>query len=88
MGCGPVCDTQYLFSCDVLGANAGHYPRHAKKYADLAAGVRMLQQLRVAAFRVFADDVRVGAYPEARHEIKIKSDEFERFLVLVGNAGA
>ena len=35
MGCGDVCDTQYLFCNDILGTNTGHYPRHAKKYIDL-----------------------------------------------------
>jgi len=30
MGCGDVCDTQYLFCNDILGTNKGHYPRHAK----------------------------------------------------------
>ena len=36
MGCGSVCDTQYLFSRDVLGTNRSHYPRHSKTYARLA----------------------------------------------------
>lgn len=84
MGCGSVCDTQYLFSCDVLGTNEGHYPRHAKKYADFAAEHRRLHELRVAAFRAFADDVRNGAYPEERHQIKAKADVLDRFNVLVG----
>jgi 3-methyl-2-oxobutanoate hydroxymethyltransferase len=35
MGCGSACDTQDLFSCDVLGTNTGRYPRHSKKYADI-----------------------------------------------------
>jgi len=25
MGCGDVCDTQYLFCNDILGTNTGHY---------------------------------------------------------------
>ena len=69
MGCGSVCDTQYLFSCDVLGTNRGHYPRHSKKYADLAAEEDRLQRMRIDAFRAFAEDVRIGGYPERKHEI-------------------
>jgi 3-methyl-2-oxobutanoate hydroxymethyltransferase len=69
MGCGAVCDTQYLFSCDVLGTNTGHYPRHAKKYADLAAEEARLQDLRVEAFRAFRADVETAGYPERKHEI-------------------
>jgi 3-methyl-2-oxobutanoate hydroxymethyltransferase len=83
MGCGSGCDTQYLFSCDVLGTNTGHYPRHAKKYADLALEYRRLHDLRVAAFRNFAEDVRSGGYPETRHELRIDTTVFEEFLNLI-----
>jgi 3-methyl-2-oxobutanoate hydroxymethyltransferase len=71
MGCGAVCDTQYLFSCDVLGTNTGHYPRHAKKYADMAAEETRLQQMRIDAFRAFARDVELGMYPQKKHEIHV-----------------
>lgn len=77
MGCGNVCDTQYLFSCDVLGTNRGHYPRHAKKYADLAAEEDRLQRMRTDAFRAFAEDVRNGGYPERRHEIHVDESVVE-----------
>lgn len=69
MGCGSVCDTQYLFSCDVLGTNRGHYPRHSKTHADLAAEEDRLQVMRVEAFQRFKSDVNSGQYPELRHEI-------------------
>lgn len=84
MGCGSVCDTQYLFSCDVLGTNTGHYPRHAKKYADFAALEAELQSKRVDAFRTFADDVTAGSYPERKHEIGMDSITFEQFRKLIG----
>lgn len=71
MGCGSACDTQYLFSCDVLGTNTGHYPRHAKRYANLAAEEVRLQQIRRDAFCAFAKDVRAGGYPESGHEIRV-----------------
>lgn len=80
MGCGNVCDTQYLFSCDVLGTNTGHYPRHSKRYADLAAMESKLQDARVKALMDFASDVEAGGYPEQRHEVHMERDEFERFL--------
>jgi 3-methyl-2-oxobutanoate hydroxymethyltransferase len=79
MGCGDACDTQYLFSCDILGTNRGHYPRHARKYADLAALEAELQERRVAAFAAFAADVANGGYPEAGHEIRMDQADFERF---------
>jgi 3-methyl-2-oxobutanoate hydroxymethyltransferase len=79
MGCGDVCDTQYLFSSDVLGTNTGHYPRHSKKYADFAALEAELQSKRVAAFKAFADDVGAGRYPESRHEVRMDPAEQEQF---------
>ena len=74
MGCGSVCDTQYLFSCDVLGTHRGHYPRHSKTYADLAAEEDRLQAMRIKAFRSFMTDVESGGYPEPRHEVHLSDD--------------
>lgn len=78
MGCGAVCDTQYLFSCDVLGTNVGHYPRHAKKYADLSEEEARLQRLRVDAFKAFVADVEVGNYPQECHEIHTHENVLEQ----------
>lgn len=81
MGCGDVCDTQYLFSSDVLGTNTGHYPRHSKKYADFAALEAELQVKREEAFRAFATDVETGAYPARQHEVRMGEAQYEDFLV-------
>jgi Ketopantoate hydroxymethyltransferase len=83
MGCGSACDTQYLFSSDVLGADAGHYPGHAKRYADFIALEADLQVKWVAAFGAFATDVTTGAYPEPGHQIDIDDATFEQFIGLV-----
>lgn len=82
MGCGAVCDTQYLFSCDILGTNTGHYPRHSKRYADFATLEAGLQQKRVEAFTAFAREVEGGQYPQAGHEIHMAPEALERFTVL------
>jgi 3-methyl-2-oxobutanoate hydroxymethyltransferase len=82
MGCGTACDTQYLFSCDVLGTHAGHYPRHAKRYADFLTLEAELQEKRIAAFRAFGRDVVAGAYPEARHKVDMDDAAYDRFLTL------
>jgi 3-methyl-2-oxobutanoate hydroxymethyltransferase len=84
MGCGTACDTQYLFSCDVLGTNTGHYPRHSKRYADLAALEAELQQRRIEAFQAFAADVAEGGYPQAEHEVHMAPAELEQFLGAIG----
>lgn len=80
MGCGDACDTQYLFSCDVLGTNTGRYPRHSKRYADLAALEAQIQEARVKAMQAFVADVNAGAYPEPRHEVRMAAQELERLL--------
>lgn len=83
MGCGTACDTQYLFSSDVLGTNDGHYPRHAKKYADIPQALRDVQRQRVKAFRDFADDVGRGGYPQARHCVDVDDRVVEEFRALI-----
>ncbi len=82
MGCGSVCDTQYLFSSDVLGTNRGHYPRHSKKYADFAKLEEELQAKRIVAFRDFAKDVTLGSYPELSHQVQMDAANFDKFLML------
>lgn len=79
MGCGDVCDTQYLFSSDLLGTHDGHYPRHSKKYADFLALEAHLQAKRVEAFRAFAADVHSKVYPQRQHEVRMNAVEFDTF---------
>ena len=83
MGCGSVCDAQYLFSCDVLGTNTGHYPKHSKKYMDMAAEQRRLQEMRIAAFKAFMEDTRSGGYPGPQHVVDVGDDVYGDFLDLV-----
>ncbi len=83
MGCGSACDTQYLFSSDILGTNAGHYPRHSQRYADIPAALAQVQQLRVQAFKEFAEDVATEAYPQPRHLGDIDEATFARVQDLV-----
>ena len=79
MGCGDVCDTQYLFCNDILGTNVNHYPRHAKKYLDLNKEEEKIQVLREQGFRMFVEDIQKGIYPEKKHVIKMDKKEFEDF---------
>ena len=79
MGSGPNCDAQYLFSTDILGTNRGHVPRHAKRYADLAAELDRLQQMRVDAYAAFAADVATGQFPDEGRLVGIAPDELAAF---------
>jgi 3-methyl-2-oxobutanoate hydroxymethyltransferase len=85
MGGGRGGDCQYLFGCDVLGTNIGHVPRHAKQYANLAKEFARLQQIRIAAFRAFVDDVGSGIYPEPQHVVGIEPKELEAFKAKVAS---
>lgn len=71
MGAGAGGHAQYLFSEDVLGANTGHTPRHAKVYRNFAAEYARLRDERIAAYREFHTDVAGGAYPERRHGVGV-----------------
>lgn len=88
MGGGTGGDCQYLFSCDMLGYNTGHVPRHAKVYRNFAAEYARLQEERVNAYREFVEDVRSGAYPEDKHIVGVDKAELHRFLADLEAAGA
>jgi 3-methyl-2-oxobutanoate hydroxymethyltransferase len=79
MGSGAGCHAQYLFACDVLGANRGFMPKHSKVYRNLAAEYDRLQNERIAAFGEFHRDVGNGAYPAREHLQRIGAEELARF---------
>lgn len=79
MGAGAGCDAQYLFATDVLGANQGHVPRHAKVYRNFAAEYERLQAERIAAFKEYAQDVGSGAYPAPGHQVGVPAETLEAF---------
>lgn len=80
LGSGDGCDTQFLFSCDILGDYDERIPRHAKKYRDFAAEYRKLQDERIAAFKEYVADVDGGAFPAAGNLIEIDDEVFEEFV--------
>lgn len=65
LGSGSGCDTQFLFSDDILGDYEERLPRHARSYRNFAEEHRRLQRERIAAFGEYVEDVRNGAFPEA-----------------------
>lgn len=69
LGSGSGCDTQFLFSCDILGDYDERLPRHAKAYRNFLAENQRLQQERIAAFKEYVADVNEGRFPERSHLI-------------------
>jgi 3-methyl-2-oxobutanoate hydroxymethyltransferase len=80
MGSGANCDGQFLFASDLLGTNTGHYPRHSITYTRFYDDA-------VKALARYRADVESGAYPAENHTIKIKDEEFERFMRGVESGG-
>lgn len=79
LGSGIGCDTQFLFSDDILGEYDERLPRHAKAYRDFMAEYRRLQEERIAAFTEYVSDVKAGRFPEPAHLITMDEREFEEF---------
>ena len=73
MGSGSGCDGQFLFTCDVLGTNDGHIPRHAVVY-------RSLYREMVEGLSAYRAEVDSGAFPPRNKVINISDNEFEGFL--------
>lgn len=73
LGSGSGCDTQFLFSDDILGDYDERPPRHAKAYRNFAAEHRRLQAERVAAFQEYIADVNEGRFPQRSHLVEMDS---------------
>jgi len=71
LGSGPGCDSQFLFSDDILGDYDERIPRHAKAYRNFRKEYQRLQEERVAAFREYADDVKSGRFPVTQNLVTI-----------------
>jgi len=79
LGSGDGCDTQFLFSDDILGDYDERLPRHAKAYRNFAAEYRRLQEEREAAFREYIADVKEGRFPTAGNLIEMDPAELQAF---------
>lgn len=71
LGSGGGCDTQFLFSDDILGEYEERLPRHAKAYRNFLEETRRLQKERIAAFGEYVADVKEGRFPESSHLIEM-----------------
>lgn len=85
LGSGDGCDTQFLFSCDILSDYDERIPRHAKAYRNFKAELDRLQQERIAAFKEYVADVTEGRFPTEAQTIKLKPgvlEEVQKWLDL------
>ena len=77
LGSGSGCDTQFLFSDDILGDYNERIPRHAKAYRNFLKEYKRLQDERIGAFREYADDVKNGRFPTAGNLISMDDQAFK-----------
>jgi 3-methyl-2-oxobutanoate hydroxymethyltransferase len=77
LGSGSGCDSQFLFSDDILSDYDERIPRHAKAYRNFLKEYQRLQNERIAAFKEYAEDVKSGKFPEARHLVKMDEKQFK-----------
>ena len=72
LGSGSGCDSQFLFSDDILGDYDERLPRHAKAYRNFLEEHRRLQRERIAAFSEYIADVQTGRFPERAHLVEME----------------
>ncbi len=89
LGSGGGCDSQFLFSDDILGDYDERVPRHAKVYRNFLQENRRLQAERIAAFKEYAEDVKGGRFPEAGHLVAMDEARFQEAVAAIeaGEAG-
>ncbi len=83
LGSGSGCDTQFLFSDDILGDYAERLPRHAKAYRNFLEEHRRLQQERIAAFSEYIADVKEGRFPERCHLVELDEKLLREAIVSI-----
>lgn len=86
LGSGGGCDTQFLFSCDILGDYDERIPRHAKAYRNFLEEHRRLQRERIAAFGEYIADVKEGRFPGKSNLVGMDEEEFRKFRDSVESA--
>jgi 3-methyl-2-oxobutanoate hydroxymethyltransferase len=77
LGSGNGCDSQFLFSDDILGDYSERIPRHAKSYRNFLKEYKRLQDERIAAFKEYADDVKNGRFPDSGHLVEMDEQMFK-----------
>ena len=80
IGSGPGGDIQFLFAQDLLGDGNPPFPRHGKQYCNLYEMRQTMQEMRIAAFKEYSEEVRSGAFPGPEHTVNVGQDVVDGFL--------
>lgn len=87
LGSGSGCDTQFLFSDDILGDYEERPPRHAKAYRNFVEEHRRLQGERVAAFSEYIADVQSGRFPQRSHLVEMDDTDLQQMIKSLTEGG-
>ena len=80
LGSGQGCDTQFLFSDDILGDYEERIPRHAKAYRDFLRELNKLQDERINAFKEYIKDVEDKKFPSPDNLISMDENLLEESI--------
>jgi 3-methyl-2-oxobutanoate hydroxymethyltransferase len=86
LGSGNGCDTQFLFSDDILGDYEERPPRHAKVYRNFLEEHRRLQRERIAAFSEYIADVKEGRFPDRSHLVEMDEELLQKVIGSIGKS--
>jgi 3-methyl-2-oxobutanoate hydroxymethyltransferase len=86
LGSGSGCDSQFLFSDDILGDYDERIPRHAKAYRNFLHEFRRLQDERIAAFKEYAQDVSSGRFPAAGNLVGMEDEVLAEVIASIENS--
>jgi len=75
IGAGPECDGQILVLHDMIGLGAGHTPKFARRYANVANVISR-------AVGEYAADVRAGNFPSDDESFHLSPEARERLLAV------
>ncbi len=84
MGSGSNCDVEFLFIQDVIGTNTERIPRHAKVFKDTNKSYEKLLDETIDGIKNFIKHVKTKKFPTSSNIVKIKDEEFEKFLNKIG----
>ena len=85
LGSGSGCDTQFLFSDDILGDYDERIPRHARAYRNFHAEHQRLQEERIAAFSEYITDVGNGNFPGPANLVDMDDSLLQEVIDAVGD---
>src|SRR5437667_1576646 len=87
LGSGSGCDTQFLFSDDILQDYDERIPRHAKAYRNFLKEYKRLQNERISAFAEYADEVKSGRFSDASHLVAMDEAAFKEAVTAIEESG-